>query len=319
MLLKRFLFAFMLFITSNFVYSQSDSDDYDSVAYLNWANDFFVQTDYYFSNGLEVGIVKKSKKPILSKRINFVYYDHISVVQDFFTPTDIDDKNVRIGDRPYAAYLYGSYQKRIFATKQKLYFNPEIILGIIGQGALGRQLQTFTHEISPESKPPQGWEHQIVNDLVLNMNFGLEKGLFQNEYFLLNAFSKVRLGTLYSDLSFGTRFRVGKSNDFFQSYKNVSFEKPEKWQLYFEFKPALKTVAYNATMQGGMFNEKSPYTIHVSEITRLVATADFSLNVSYKKFSFNGTLTWNSKEFESASSHQWITLGFGWGILKRVL
>ena len=67
-----------------------------------------MQTDYYFTNGMEVGIIRKSKKPIVSKRFDFVSFDHISVVQDFFTPTDIDDKNVRIGDRPYAAYLNAS-------------------------------------------------------------------------------------------------------------------------------------------------------------------------------------------------------------------
>jgi hypothetical protein len=120
------------------------------------------------------------------------------------------------------------------------------------------------------------------------------------------------MGTLYSDLSVGARFRIGKSNDFFQSLKNLTFEKPQNWQLYFEFKPSLKAVAYNATLQGGIFNETSPYTINASEISRLVGVVDLSLNTSFKNFYFNGTFTWNSKEFESATPHQWITMGFGW-------
>jgi len=150
-----------------------------------------------------------------------------------------------------------------------------------------------------------------VNDVVLNLNFGIEKGLFQNKYFLLSTISNARLGTLYTDVSLGTRFRVGKSNDYFQSINNLSFGETEKWQLYLDFKPAVKVVGYNATLQGGIFNE-SPYTIDASDINRFVGVVEVSLNASYKNFYLNATYTWNSNEFETATSHQWGSIGLGW-------
>jgi lipid A 3-O-deacylase len=311
-LFQRFSFALLFFISINFAHSQTEQDNHDSFIYLNWANDLFVQTDYYFSDGIDLGYIRAAQNRFLFKQFDFVSFDHFSVVQDFFTPTNLDTEIILLEDRPYAAYLYGSYQKHLFAANQKLYLNPEIFVGIIGPGALGRGLQTLTHELSPPSKPPQGWKNQVTNDLALNLNFAAEKGLFKSKNLFLNMFSKARLGTIYTDLSVGGRFRFGKFNDFFQSFKNLTFENPEKWQLYFEIKPYIKLVGYNATLQGGVFNNTSPYTIADSEINRIVGIADLSLTATYNNFYFNGIFTWTSKEFATATSHHWITLVFGW-------
>jgi hypothetical protein len=309
--IKKFSFVCAFLFVCNITFAQTEQDKHDSFIYLNWANDLLVQTDYYFSNGIDLGYIKVAQNHILLKKLDFVSFDHFSVVQDFFTPTNLDTETVLLEDRPYAAYLYGSYQKHLFAANQGLYLNPEIFVGIIGPGALGRHLQSFSHEISP-SKPPQGWNNQVTNDLVLNLNFAIEKGLFKNESLLFNVFSKARFGTIYTDLSIGGRFRIGKSNDFFQSFKNLTFEKPEIWQLYFEIKPYVKIVGYNATLQGGIFSDTSPYTIAANDISRIVGVLDLSLTASYKNFYFNGIFNWNSKEFEQATSHQWVTLEFGW-------
>ena len=215
----------------------------------------------------------------------------------FFTPTNLNVDTILSEDRPYAAYLYASYQKHLFTANPNLFINPEIFVGIIGPGALGRNLQKFTHELSPPSSLPQGWNNQVVNDLALNLNLAIEKGFIENERILLNGYSKARLGTVYSDLSVGGRFRIGKFNHFFQSVKNMSFDTPDKWQLYLELKPYVKIVGYNATLQGGVFNDTSPYIINASEISRLVGVVELSVTTSFKRFSFNGVFTWNSKEF----------------------
>ena len=307
-LIASTIFCFLAYL----VMAQEQQEKSNSFVYLSWANDLFVQTDYYFSNGLDLGYIRTAKNPVFLKQFNLNSFDHFSVVQDFFTPTNLDTEVILPEDRPYAAYLYVSYQKHLFATDQNLYFNPEILGGIIGPAALGRHLQTFTHEISPPSKPPQGWNNQVQNDLALNLNLSVEKGLVQKKQVLFNVFSDLRLGTLYSDLSIGARFRIGKYNSFFQSFKNLSFDTPKKWQLYFEVKPSIKLVGYNATLQGGVFNDTSPYVIDSEDVSRLVGVVDLSMNFSYKRFYFNGGLSWNSKEFVHATNHQWITIGFGW-------
>ena len=312
MLFKRLLYVFIFLFLVNVSYSQSEEDNSKSFIYLNWANDLFVQTDYYFSNGLDLGYIRVSKKQFSLKRFDFASFNHYSIVQDFFTPTNLNIDTILPNDRPYAAYLVGSFQKHFFDKKNKIYFNPEIMAGVLGPAALGSQLQHFTHEISPPSKPPQGWNNQISNDLAINLNVQLEKSIFQNEKWLVNLFSEGRLGTLYTDLSAGARFRVGKFNDFFQSYQNISLGKAEKWQLFFEFQPSVKLVGYNATLQGGVFNETSPYTIEAAAIERLVTEIDLSLNASYKNFNLKYMFSWNSKEFEMATPHQWITISLGW-------
>ena len=312
MLFRILIFILIIFSFKNVAWSQSEQNDLKSVVYLDWANDLFVQTDFYFSNGLELGYISTAKKSLLIRQLELKSFDHFSVIQDFFTPTDINVENIIIGDRPYAAYLVGSYQKHFFSKDKKLNFNPQLVAGILGTAALGRQLQTFTHEISPTSEAPKGWDNQVANDLALNLNMRVEKGFYQTDLILANVFSRARLGTLYTDLSVGARFRIGKFNDFFDSYENLSFGLPKKWQLFFEVKPSLKLVGYNATLQGGVFNDKSPYLIDNQEITRLVGETDFAFTVSYKKFQMNAVFTWISKEFETASQHKWITLKFRW-------
>src|SRR5690606_33147155 len=75
------------------------------------------------------------------------------------------------------------------------------------------------------------------------------------------------LGNTFTGLETGILFRTGNINPFYhsvttQSQVSTKFEKDLKEQeFYFFLKPSLTYVAYNATIQGGIFvKDKGPVT-----------------------------------------------------------
>ena len=85
-----------------------------------------------------------------------------------------------------------------------------------------------------------------------------------------------------------------------------------RFQVYIYSKPQLNLIGYDATLQGGIFNRKSPYTIPSSEVERFVGQHNFGLIVQTKTLYFEYTTTDITKEFSSGTSASWggIKVGF---------
>lgn len=87
-----------------------------------------------------------------------VYY---SLGQNLYTPHDITVANHIAGDRPYAAFLYGS--AGLSTITDNHIDDLEMTLGVVGPAALGEQTQKFVHHVV-DSPQPQGWSHQLRNE-----------------------------------------------------------------------------------------------------------------------------------------------------------
>ncbi len=83
--------------------------------------------------------------------------------QSIFTPKDIQAKPSDPRDRPYAGWLYGglSFLQETNGTALE---NLEIDLGVVGPGALGRQVQNDFHQFI-NVKQAQGWGNQIQHEV----------------------------------------------------------------------------------------------------------------------------------------------------------
>lgn len=73
----------------------------------------------------------------------------------------------------------------------------------------------------------------------------------------------------------------------------------------------MNLVGYDATLQGGLLNRKSPYTIASSNIERFVGQHNFGLVVQSKTLYFEYTSTDITKEFSSGTSASWGGIKFG--------
>jgi hypothetical protein len=283
----------------------------NSYVAVNFDNDIFNNTDYYYTNGVRISYVapifssSPLSFPMLPYRKSSINYSGMTVVQNMYTPTNPDTVNILDGDRPFAAYLYFGHFKNTLSFEKKYRQYSELDIGLIGPGSLGGFVQGQIHDIDPK-----GWENQVQNDLVLNYTAVVEKGLYNPRFFDLNVFASGQIGTLYDNLGGGFRTRIGKLNPYFAMpglAKKSSIEAIDihKWQYGIFAKIKAKLVIYDATLQGGMFNKSSNYTIPASDIERFVLEASAGIYIAYKQLGLTLEQYYISKEFKEAYEFRW--------------
>ena len=285
---------------------------------VNFDNDIFNNTDYYYTNGIRIDYVAPifASSPLsyamLPYRKFSMNYHGMTFVQNMYTPTNPDTSSIVDGDRPFAAYLLLGHFKNTLSNIKKYRQYSELQIGLIGPGSLGGMVQGQIHEI-----PPLGWGNQIQNDIVLNYTALVEKGLYNKKIFDVNVFAEGQVGTLYDNLGGGMRIRIGKFNPYFSMpwlATPASFEGSGrlKWQYGIFASAKAITVFYNATLQGGMFNKSSNYTIPAEDIERFIFEASGGIYLSYRQFGLTYEQFYTSPKFKDAHHFRWghINLSF---------
>lgn len=270
---------------------------------LLYDNDFFTATDIYYTQGYTLELVTPglSKNPVnyilpgLSGKKVF----GLALEQTGFIPTYILDPDIRHGDRPYASTF--AFRNFITSTDtvRKSRLTSSLSLGMIGQAALGYEIQSGIHKWIDDEEP-MGWGHQIRNDVVLDYELAYEKQLFRlRDFFSVTSASRLRLGTLNTHLATGLNGVLGIINSPFMNTVNR-----KKLQLYVYSQPMATLVGYDATLQGGLFNE-SPYTIPAGDVERIVLHNNFGLILQYNSLYLEYSRNHITREFKSGKSHAW--------------
>lgn len=272
---------------------------------FHYDNDYFTATDYYYTQGynFELTSPQLQKNPL--NRLFFKPQNReskygISIEHMGFTPTSISSDAILYGDRPFAAAIMLKSFLISTDTVHQTRISSGLSIGIIGPGAFGKEMQTGIHKWVGD-EVPHGWQHQIKNDLLLNYELGHEKQLLQfQNLFALNTNAKLRLGTVNTNISAGLNASLGKINSPFTSVKNKN-----RFQIYGYFQSILTVVGYDASLQGGIFNRKSPYVIATADLNRVTLQNNFGLILQYKGLYLEYSRTEMSKEFKTGSEHKW--------------
>ncbi len=286
----------------------------DSYFRINYDNDFFSATDRYYTQGIYLELITPFiKKSPISKLLiplgkEALNYYGINFEQDGFTPRSIRHDSIYYGERPYASIFFVSHFLVSINTVKKQRLSTSLYLGIIGPDAKGEEEQKAIHK-ALKNIQPLGWQYQIAGDYIVNYNVKFEQALFSNKRLELIASAAGRAGTLYDDIGAGMMLRTGLFQGYFKNSgltkQNDPNLKTSNFQCYVFGKAELKAVGYNATMQGGMFNKNSVYTIPASDITRAVGTAYLGIVLAYKRLSIEYTKVYLSPEFKNGLSHGW--------------
>lgn len=287
----------------------------DKILSGTFANDATFLTDYYFTQGITANLVH----PILSKspvnkillklgRSNTSYHG-IKITYDGFTPLLIYDPELRVGDHPYASYIFVT-QYRILDNQVKKYrLTVGLDLGFIGPGTGAGKFQAKVHQWLDAPKP-KGWQYQVQTDVVLNYQAAFEKQIGPRfRAAELIGLAGASLGTLNTSANGGLLLRTGKMNAYFQNLGVSSRENRrhlQKFQFYGQGRVSGKLVGYNATLQGGLFNRHNPYTLAASQVARTVLQKSAGLVCSYGSVSFESSVVWISPEFDQARRHKWM-------------
>ena len=300
------LFSFAQVIDNTASFKNNNSDKY---VRLQYDNDFFTAIDEYYTQGISFEWVHPTLKKnplnnlLIQPRNSDMKYglrlDHFG-----YTPSSISSDFIRYGDRPFCGNLsFSSFMIAIDTVKQAR-LSSSLTLGVIGSKAGGREMQVAIHRWL-KNITPVGWQYQIANDVIVNYQINYEKALWQyRDVFLINSYSELRGGTHTNKIKTGINFMLGSLNNPYVSHEKAqSSKKTWRYYLYGQVQPGF--TIYDATLQGGLFNKKSPYTIASKDLTRLTCQADFGLVVNVGKLTLEYSQSFITKEFNTGHLHRW--------------
>ena len=288
---------------TNSLHDQSDQKYFR----FHYDNDFFTATDYYYSQGINFEL----SDPLLRKfflsqillvknnsRVNF----GIAVEHDAYTPTSIRHNEISEGDRPFSACLMFKMFSVSIDTIEHVRLTSVFSTGVIGPSAFGEEMQKGIHHWLNDIQP-LGWQNQIHNDIIINYEISHETQiLFCGNNFALNSNVQLRAGTLSDKIQAGFSVLFGNFNSAFQTNK---IENKKRFQFYFYSQPLVNLIAYDATLQGGLLNQDSPYKLDASQITRIVFQNNFGVVVKLKKIYLEYYQSILTKEFLTGQYHRW--------------
>jgi lipid A 3-O-deacylase len=323
MSLKKIIFAVLLLLMIH----QCDAQLIDNTSSFknslgnkyfkfHYDNDYFTMTDEYYTQGITLEYANPkiknwfSSKILLKPKNTDITYG-LRIDNFGYTPTTIRLDSIPYGDRPFCGDMSAStFAIAVDTVKQRI-ISSTFIFGLMGQGAGGKEFQTGIHKWLGDYIP-KGWQYQIRNDIILDYQINYEKKIlaYRNN-FLLNGASELRVGTHSDKLTAGFNFMVGNFNNRFLS---VAATKPirKKVQYYLYGQLVGGVIGYDATLQGGLFNRTSPYTISSNDISRFTVQADYGIVVCFRKLYLEYCQSYLSQEFNTGHYHRWggIRIGF---------
>ena len=265
-------------------------------------------TDEYYTSGLRLGYTTGTNAvpDFLARFGHTVWGDGVQRVsfdlsQSIFTPhnTQLDPPDPR--DRPYAGWLRGSVQ--LLTDKDESRSVLGIGLGVVGSGALGRQVQNGFHSIigDPETR---GWSSQLPNEPTLQVMAGRT---YRLPIARIGAFEtdalpgvKVNVGNVFDYAEGGVMLRLGQGldSDFGVPRIQPGFSggdaylptRPFAWYVFAGGNA--RAVARNLLLDGNSFRE-SPSVGHRG----LVGEAELGAAVMFKGVRVTYTQVFQTPEF----------------------
>jgi lipid A 3-O-deacylase len=317
-MVRRYSILFTLLIIRVVSFAQTDTIDYSKTNRyfrLIYENDFFSQTDRYYTQGVWgdfiAPIVRYSPVSYLLFRLNkrSQKYYGITFEQDCFTPRSIRYDTLNTTERPYGANMYLSHFLTSIDPVKKRRLTTKIDLGIIGPCARCEDEQKAIHKALNNIRP-LGWENQLASGYMINYDASFEQGMLVTKNIELIALLDARAGTIYDDASVGILGRAGFMNSYFKHLGLIKNSVQNKFQLFIFSQAKLKVVGYNGMMQGGLFTRDNIYVLTADKIERAVFMFHYGLTAAYKRFSAEYSKTYITKEFHNGIEHGWGSLKF---------
>ena len=231
-----------------------------------------------------------------------------SIGQNLYTPSDIKIATEQKNDRPWAAWLYGS--TGLVTITDNHVDEIEMALGVVGPAALGEQTQKYVHDKISNSPEPKGWEHQLDNEIGLNLSWQRRwpeyKTCNMSNNLWLQASPQIglSLGNIYTHAEAGLNLRISPKTERFSDMPlrvrpsmpgTGYFPKPEhgfSWSLFGGING--RAVGRNIFLDGNTF-ENSPSVDKKPFVYDINAGVDFT----YGQTRLSYTLVHRSKEFDT--------------------
>jgi hypothetical protein len=278
-----------------------------------WDNDVVFETDRYFTNGFKLDYVTSYETAAFASVLHLahspnenVFYG-FSLGQEIFTPDKKDQVVVAQGDRPFSSSLIIGSSKTILDPVSRNIKRSEFQIGVIGKLGGGEVVQNGIHSLLPTSSQVNGWQNQTSSNLALNYGLSYQKLLIRTSNFHLDGLVGSTLGLPYTYAETGIILRFGKVQNY---YKNMDWQVSDGINAYWYSGIKGRAVAYNATIQGSIFNDDNPLA---PALNHLVYELDSGLNLSYRSLNFKMGFKILSPEIANGKTHRWGYINFNFG------
>lgn len=272
-------------------------------------NDSFlgIGQDRYYTNGLFITFRHAADQSRLSGKLQKKIWE-IEAGHMIFNPYTGQVSDLREIDRPFAAYLYtGGALNWHFRRERSL--RAALQIGMIGPSARGRQVQETLHDLIGFYEI-RGWEFQVRDETGMNGSLGYTQLLARSGGGRadLSLSTEGRIGNTFTGASAGVIFRAGSISPLHSTVYNNSrlannaAEDAPKNEFFFFMEPSLNFVAYDATIQGGMFRaDKGPVTFDVKPV---VFSHEMGGMYGNDRWTFQFSLTFLTREVQSPARAQ---------------
>ncbi len=275
---------------------------------LTFDNDIFDNTDYYYTNGVYFELITPLASQSLFSRMligirnSEIILHSFTLRQNIYTPINPDIAEISFGDRPFSAFLTIGQSKRSYSIDNKVFIKSSINIGVLGPASLGGVVQSSIHSIEPI-----GWENQITNSVVIDYLFHFEKSILSTPHTEANIIAGANVGTIFNKINTGLYFRIGNFTPLYRGQFLMSGNQQNNRRLQFWFFISAKAniVFYDATLQGSIFGNNSPYVLSTSTINRYVAGLSAGFSIYYKKVGVELSNNYISPEFDNAYDFRW--------------
>jgi len=292
---------------------KAQSDSYKSEFNFRSDNDSYLAygQDRYYTNGLFLNFRSAlNQSELKSNKLNKVIWE-IEAGQKIYNPQTGSINNIDFVDRPFAGYLYaGGGLNLLYHSESNLKISFQV--GTIGPAAKGKEAQELLHNTVGFYKI-NGWQWQVNNEAGINStleyNNLLKRFPAGNTDFTLSSY--VNAGNTFAGVGAGFLFRSGSINQLFNSastqstVSNKSVSKPEnEREFFFYARPMFHFIAYDATIQGGMFiQDKGPL---VYDVKPFVFSQQAGIIYSKNRWTIDFSVIFKSREVKSiAKPHQY--------------
>ncbi len=294
-----FVFLFMLLCKgtqSQYLFTRELGIQSDNDTYVSFSE------DKYYTNGLMFfyRFIPKKETPKLVKEVI-----EFRLGNKMYTPEDAKKPDIADHDRPFAGYLFANAQKsKFYENESMLRYGAQ--LGIMGPASGVGDFQEIMHDFIGWYGV-KGWEHQITNNLGINFHgmYSMKVVNYFSKQADINLYSFANVGTIRTNIALGfwNRFSFIELNKVFESslfgssiVKDKKIKTKRKGDFFFFFKPQLEYHLYDASIQGGMFNNKSPVTYDVEPIQ---FTFEFGLMFQLERANIWYSVTLQSKDVKN--------------------
>lgn len=307
---KLFIFLAGLICTAN-VFGQSHSAEFgiqtDNDSYLGQGSDRYYTDGIFFFYRQALEVKNNPNASLFNKILGF------EIGQKIFNPQSGSVPGPQYVDRPFAGYLYaGTTLNLLFKNESNLKLGAQI--GIVGPASGAQKTQEFVHK-NFGFYTPAGWQYQIENNAVINLSAEYNRLIIRANWIDLSLASYVNLGTGFTGAGAGPLLRLGAFNELYNSEStqstasnNGSFQPLNAHEIFFYYKPQFNYVAYDATIQGGIFDKHTdPNSIAITlDREPFVFSQQFGVAFTTNRFVFDVAAIFHTKEVkEMEQSHQW--------------